>query len=173
MMFGCVVTTLRWRKKYDYFQCSRKIIVSLHHKIEICSRNVMVMKTTAFFTRILSRLTGSRLTESPQQMEQIEQIERIRQMERSLDRASQAVMHLSAALDEYADAQDALRQLSDYYGSDQWKQDFADDEAGRLPPDLKRGVLSEDAVWNLLEDVRDLKERMREMDTNIIKILSD
>ena len=91
----------------------------------------------------------------------MEQIERIKAMERCLDRVSQAVMHFSAALDEYVDAQDALRQLSDYYGSDAWKHDFADDSAGLLPPDLKRGVLSEDAVWNLLEDVRDLKERMR------------
>ena len=91
----------------------------------------------------------------------MEQIERIKAMERCLDRVSQVVMRLSAALDEYVNAQDALHQLSDYYGSDPWKQDFAADSAGLLPPDLKRGVLSEDAVWNLLEDVRDLKERMR------------
>ena len=90
----------------------------------------------------------------------MEQIERIQQMECCLDRASQAVMRLSAALDEYADAQDALRQLSDFYGSDLWKHDFATDSAGLLPSDLKRGVLSEDAVWNLLEDVSELKERM-------------
>ena len=98
-----------------------------------------------------------------EQFRQAEQIERIQQMERCLDRASQAVMRLSTALDEYADAQDALRKLSDYYGSDLWKHDFAADSAGLLPPDLKRGVLSEDAVWNLLEDVRDLKERMADM----------
>ena len=99
----------------------------------------------------------------------MEQIERIEKMERCLDRASQAVMRLSAALDEYAEAQDALHQLSDYYGSDAWKHDFANDSAGRLPLDMKRGVLSEDAVWNLLEDVRDLKERMREMVVDISK----
>ena len=99
----------------------------------------------------------------------MEQIERIEKMERFLDRASQAVIHLSAALDEYADVQDALRQLSDYYGSDAWKHDFANDSAGRLPLYMKRGVLSEDAVWNLLEDVRDLKERMREMVVDISK----
>ena len=93
----------------------------------------------------------------------MEQIECIQQMERCLNRASQAVMRLSAALDEYAASQDAIHQLSDYYGSDAWKHDFADDLAGLLPPDLKRGVLSEDAVWNLLEDVRDLKERMADM----------
>ena len=91
------------------------------------------------------------------------QIERIKQMEGCLDRASQAVMHLSAALDEYDEAQDALRQLTDYYGSDVWKQHFAADEAGLLPPDLKRGVLSEDAIWNLFEDVRDLQVRMADI----------
>ena len=90
----------------------------------------------------------------------MEQIERIMQMERCLDSVSQAVMRLSAALDEYANVQDALRHLSDYYGSDQWEHDFAADSADLLPQDLKRGVLSEDAVWNLLEDVRDMKERM-------------
>ena len=84
-------------------------------------------------------------------------------MEFRLDRASAAVMELSAALDRYEDAQKAIASLEAYYGSDEWRKDFADDEAGRLPKDLKRGVLSEDAVWNLLSDNRDLKARIREM----------
>ena len=46
--------------------------------------------------------------------------------------------------------------LDEYYGSELWKQDLADDEAGRFPKDLKRGVLSEDGIWNLLSDYRDL-----------------
>ena len=53
---------------------------------------------------------------------------------------------------EHEEIQRAIDILSDYYGSDTWKQDFADDEAGLLPKDLKRGVLSEDAIWNLLAD---------------------
>ncbi|MBR5722286.1 MAG: DUF4298 domain-containing protein [Oscillospiraceae bacterium] len=44
-----------------------------------------------------------------------------------------------------------VQALSDYYGSDAWKRDFAADEAGLLPKDLKRGVLSEDGIYNLLE----------------------
>jgi len=91
----------------------------------------------------------------------MEQIERVKQMERHLDRASQAVMQLSAALEQYAEAQESLRALGDYYGSDEWKQDFSADEAGLLPKDLKRGVLSEDAVWNVLIDNRELKARMQ------------
>ena len=92
-----------------------------------------------------------------------EQTERIREMEQRLDRASVAVMELSAALDKYASAQEAIAALSDYYGSDVWKQDYADDEAGRLPQGLKRGVLSEDAVWNLLSDCRELDSRLRQL----------
>ena len=45
-----------------------------------------------------------------------------------------------------------LRILSDYQSSGKWRQDFARDERGELPPGLKRGVLSEDALYNLLAD---------------------
>jgi hypothetical protein len=90
------------------------------------------------------------------------QLERIRTMEERLNRASQAVMRLSAAFDDYVGEQGDIRTLEAYYTSDDWKHDFADDEAGRLPKDLRRGVLSEDAVWNLLEDCRDLDKRINE-----------
>lgn len=90
------------------------------------------------------------------------QLERIRTMEERLNRASQAVMRLSAAFDDYVGEQGDIRALEAYYTSDDWKHDFADDEAGRLPKDLRRGVLSEDAVWNLLEDCRDLDKRINE-----------
>ena len=83
-------------------------------------------------------------------------------MEQHLHRASQAVMKLSAALDEYQEAQAAISELSAYYGSNTWKQDFDDDQQGRLPQELRRGVLSEDGIWNLLEDCRELNSRIAE-----------
>ena len=51
------------------------------------------------------------------------QTERIKGMEQRLDRASAAVMRLSAALDDYAEAQEDIRALEAYYGSDEWKQE--------------------------------------------------
>ena len=80
-----------------------------------------------------------------------------------MERASSAIINFSAALDKYIEAQQSIAALSDYYGSDEWKQDYADDEAGLLPADLKRGVLSEDGIWNLLADNRELMNRMREV----------
>lgn len=84
-------------------------------------------------------------------------------MERRLNRALAAVKRLSSALNKWEAIQDDVVQLDKYYGSDLWRQDFADDEVGLLPEDLKRGVLSEDNIWNLLADCKELNERMREL----------
>lgn len=89
-----------------------------------------------------------------------EQIARIRLMERRLNQALAAVKRLNTALDKYDALQEAIAALSEYYGSDLWKQDFADDEAGLLPEGLKRGVLSEDGIWNLLTDCKELDQRL-------------
>ena len=84
-------------------------------------------------------------------------------MERRLNRALAAVKRFTGALDKWEEVQDDIVQLDKYYGSDVWRQDFADDEAGLLPEELKRGVLSEDGIWNLLADCKELNERMREL----------
>lgn len=97
------------------------------------------------------------------------QIERIEQMEQALNQTIEATTLLADALDRYEQAQDAIHQLSAYYGSDDWKKDYADDEAGRLPQTLKRGVLSEDWAWNALADCRELNIRMLEIVTEMLR----
>ena len=79
------------------------------------------------------------------------QIERIQHMEKLLDFIIEARKEQYAIQEKSARIQEAIRILAEYYGSDDWKRDFADDEAGLLPKDLKRGVLSEDSIWNILE----------------------
>ena len=93
----------------------------------------------------------------------MKQIERITYMEQILDEATEAVSSLSEALEKYSTVQDKLQELIAYYTSEQWSQDFDDDDAGKIPSNLKRGVLSEDAVYHLLADNTDLKERMKEL----------
>lgn len=90
-----------------------------------------------------------------------QQIARIRRMERHLNAAVAAVKRLEAALDKWKSVQEAIAALDEYYGSDLWKQDLADDEAGLLPDDLKRGILSEDGIWNLLEYARAITARIQ------------
>ena len=73
-------------------------------------------------------------------------IERICEMERSYDKVSDALKAIEEAKDDIA-------RLRQYMDSGLWKEDFEADERGELPRDLKRGVLSEDGIWNLLEDL--------------------
>ena len=78
------------------------------------------------------------------------QLERIRHMEQLLDFVIEARKKQTINQELKERIQEAIGILSDYYSSKEWKQDFADDEAGLLPKDLNRGVLSEDGIWNVL-----------------------
>jgi hypothetical protein len=49
-----------------------------------------------------------------------------------------------------------LALLDEYYTSGEWLEDYEADEAGLLPKDMKRGVLSQDGLYDLLEEWRDL-----------------
>jgi hypothetical protein len=85
-------------------------------------------------------------------------------MELRMERVAKTVEELMTALSHFKALDDDLEVLDQYYGSDEWKQDLAADEAGRLPRDMKRGVLSEDGLWNLLSEVREMNKRTRRGD---------
>lgn len=81
-----------------------------------------------------------------------DRIQRIIRMEQTLDASSAAVSALTDALELYQEVLPALQELIEYYSSPLWREDYDADEDGLLPAGLKRGVLSEDAVYNLLCD---------------------
>jgi len=89
-------------------------------------------------------------------------IERITHMEGLLDKSTEVIARLEQALEDFSALQPDIAELEAYYTSPQWRKDFEADEAGKLPKDLKRGVLSEDGVWNLLETY----ERLRKIKKN-------
>ncbi len=76
---------------------------------------------------------------------------KISQMEEILDTANQKMYALEKSIADFKEYQSKIQELEAYYTSPQWKEDFAMDEAGKLPTDLKRGVLSEDGIYNVLE----------------------
>ena len=78
------------------------------------------------------------------------QIERIRHYEAILSQAQKALEDGTAVAGD-PELSAKLRELEAYYGSREWKADYAADEAGLLPADLKRGVLSEDGIYNVLD----------------------
>lgn len=82
-------------------------------------------------------------------------IERVTHFEALLEQLNHTLSEASPSMETLASAQAAADALSAYYAGDDWKRDFAADEAGMLPQDLKRGVLSEDGIYNALEAWRE------------------
>jgi len=84
-------------------------------------------------------------------------------METIMDKVTAAVKNLNEPLNQYEEVQNELAELIRYYESPQWMEDYEADCAGVIPKDLKRGVLSEDGVYNLLEEIRELHERLQQL----------
>ena len=76
-------------------------------------------------------------------------IARVRQMEAYFDRLCAAADSGPGALRD-PELPEMLRRLTAYYEGGQWLRDYELDEQGLLPDTLKRGVLSQDGVFNLL-----------------------
>jgi hypothetical protein len=88
------------------------------------------------------------------------QIKRIEEMEKKLDASNTAIKNLEKALKEYSKSQDCIHELATYYASKEWKTDFETDEKGKLPKDLKRGVLSEDGIYDMLDRNIEVQRKM-------------
>lgn len=73
-----------------------------------------------------------------------EDIRRIATMEEVFDRAC---LHPDPA---------DIRLLSAYVDSGDWLRDYDADRAGRIPRDMKRGILSQDALYDLLTESADM-----------------
>ena len=76
---------------------------------------------------------------------------RIRRMESLFDAVSAA----HARGEDCASLVPAIRELTDYLEGGQWLRDYAADERGELPAALKRGVLSQDGLYNLLAELKE------------------
>lgn len=82
-------------------------------------------------------------------MEKDEDIRRIRVMEQRYDTLRAAVQ--SGRIDNAA--RKNAQELEAYYTGGTWLDDYERDERGGWPADLKRGVLSQDGLYDLLAQV--------------------
>jgi len=82
-------------------------------------------------------------------------------MEAILDEGLRRMDNADGASEALLDFQPEIKKLDEYYSSQDWKDDYALDEDGLLPKDLKRGVLSEDGIYDALERNKEVMERIR------------
>lgn len=94
---------------------------------------------------------------------QSELLRRVREMESRFDGLTGKVEGLDAALSALEASKPDLEALRDYLESGQWQADYESDEAGRIPAGVKRGVLSQDGLYDLLQRVDELVSRVQEL----------
>ncbi len=92
-----------------------------------------------------------------------DRIDRITRMEAVLNDSAAAAEALSAALDAYEALLPQMQALEAYYTGPQWLDDHDADAKGLIPQDLRRGVLTEDAVYDLLIDLDGIRRRMAQL----------
>lgn len=80
-------------------------------------------------------------------------IDRIQKMESLFDHLQTAWQDNPSAFADDEELQRMYRMLIQYYEGGQWLEDYARDERGEIPAGLKRGILSEDAVYNFISSV--------------------
>ena len=85
-----------------------------------------------------------------------EAIERIQQMDVLFDILQQTFHDNPAAFRTDAVCIENLSTLIHYYENGLWLADYELDEQGLLPASLKRGVLSQDGVYNFLADLQEV-----------------
>ncbi len=95
------------------------------------------------------------------------QTNRITENEELLDSISSTIANTNKALEEFKSIKEKIELLNKYYGSKEWFKDKEDFESGKIS-NIKAGVLSEDAVWNMNEEVADTIKEMKD----IIKLFS-
>ena len=77
-------------------------------------------------------------------------IARVQRMELYFDILQDAFRNTPDSLHSHGPFREILQILTRYYEDGQWLSDYELDEQGLLPRDLKRGVLSQDALYDLL-----------------------
>ena len=92
-------------------------------------------------------------------------IDRISKNEERLDKLLLNIKQLEKALENFKASKKDLDLLNKYYGSKNWLKDKEAYENGSIPK-IKAGVLSEDTIWDMNEELKDLIKDMK----NIVKL---
>lgn len=86
---------------------------------------------------------------------QLINLKRIEKHEQTLNKLDEALSQLEEMLDILEGFKPDFKQLMNYYGSDVWFEDVALSEKPDFP-DTPHGVLSQDTVYNLYQQQRQL-----------------
>ena len=77
--------------------------------------------------------------------------------EKRLNRIKRVIDRLNKDIDSFNSIEEDIKLLNEYYGSNEWYLDIKNYDNG-IYGNINAGVLSEDGIWNTLEEYKELKD---------------
>ena len=100
-------------------------------------------------------------------------VERIIKNEEMLDEVMDNIKKLDIEINRFKNNKKNIKLLNKYFGNKEWFKDKEMVENKKIN-NVKAGVLSEDMVWNMLDDIKDIlkdmKDIVKEYERNGIKL---
>lgn len=96
-------------------------------------------------------------------------IKRIEYFELILDESKRAADSFNKEFVKFKKQCEKIKELSAYYGSDEWFSDFENYENGEIDKNIKCGVLSEDEIFDVIENCRKTAVEMLDTASYILK----
>lgn len=87
-------------------------------------------------------------------------VDRITKNENMYDSIIPIIKKIGRDLEELESKKDAIESVNKYYGNKDWFYDKESFEKGMIS-NIKAGVLSEDAIWNMDEDFEEIISQMK------------
>ena len=99
-----------------------------------------------------------------------EQCDNIDRMSKILLERQEILDKLESVLDELDEKNDEFQAIKEYFSSEQRMKDIDADEKGEIPESINRAALTQDELYNMLEDNHDVAVHMIESAAGILKL---
>ena len=99
----------------------------------------------------------------------MEQLERIQKMEEHLNKYAQVLADAQKALDQLERCQSDYIQLRDYYTGQDFFDDLEYSNSPEFPENIACGVLSEDAVYDLMGEHFETAINLLDLSSSMLK----
>lgn len=99
----------------------------------------------------------------------MEQLERIQKMEEHLNKYAQVLADAQKAIDQLERCQSDYIQLRDYYTGQNFFDDLEYSNSPEFPENIACGVLSEDAVYDLMGDHFETAINLLDLSSSMLK----
>jgi hypothetical protein len=93
-------------------------------------------------------------------------IERIEEYELKFDKILELNKEMNSLINDYKKYLKYVDEINKYYGSKEWFEDLKAYDSGKIIK-VKAGVLSEDGIWNMDDDLKEISQDLKKLSSKL------